>query len=257
MAASIAIAARRTRSLSPSGAAAAVVAGSAAVAAGWGWGVLLVAFFVSSSLLGRVRRAERERRTAGIVARGEERDAVQVFANGGLFTAAAVGQAIWPHPAWMALGVGALAAAAADSWATGVGTLARRPPRMLPWLRPVPHGTSGAVSAPGLAATLAGAAFVAAVAWAAGWPQRTAAAALVGGVAGSIADSIFGATIQARRRCPACRTGTERIVHDCGERTLPAGGMSWADNDVVNVLATIVGAGVTLAVASLGRTAGA
>ncbi|OYV65578.1 MAG: hypothetical protein B7Z72_12170, partial [Gemmatimonadetes bacterium 21-71-4] len=52
----IAGAARRTRALSPSGAVAAALVGTAAVAAGWDWGALLVAFFLTSTLLSRVRR---------------------------------------------------------------------------------------------------------------------------------------------------------------------------------------------------------
>ena len=98
-----------------------------------------------------------------------------------------------------------------------------------------------------MAAAVAGAAFVAAVAWAAGWPPLTAACAVAGGVAGSLADSLIGATVQGRRRCDACGTMTERNVHDCGRPTLPAGGLSWVDNDLVNMAATLVGALVTLA----------
>lgn len=252
----IAAAARHTRSLSPGGAVAAVVVGTAAVGAGWGWGLLLVAFFVASSALSRVRAAERTRRTEAVVAKGDERDATQVLANGGLFAVAALGHALWPHPAWMALGAGALAAAASDTWATEIGTLARRPPRMLLGLRQVPAGTSGAVSLPGLAAAVAGAAFVALVAWAGGWPPWVAASAAAGGVAGSLADSLLGATVQARRHCPRCDMATERNMHGCGEGTLPAGGLPWVDNDVVNVLATLVGAAATVALTSLSGLAG-
>lgn len=120
---------------------------------------------------------------------------------------------------------------------------------MLLGLRQVPVGTSGAVSWPGSLAGVAGATFIALVAWAAGWPAPVAAAAVMGGVAGSVVDSLVGATIQARRRCPRCDTSTERIVHTCGERTLPDGGVPWVDNDVVNVLATVAGAAATVALA--------
>lgn len=126
----------------------AAVMGAVAVGAGWGWGALLIAFFVASSALSRIGATERSVRTSAVVEKAGARDAVQVAANGGLFTLAAVGQLIWPHHHWMALAVGALAAAASDTWATEVGTLARRPPRMLVGWRPVPAGTSGAVSGP-------------------------------------------------------------------------------------------------------------
>src|SRR3569833_1751003 len=119
----IALVARRARSLSTSGAAAAVVVGTLAVAAGWSWGLLLILYFASSTLLSRIGKAEKERRTADVVEKGGERDAWQVFANGGVFAGAAVGSLVWPSPAWLALGAGALAASASDTWATEIGTL--------------------------------------------------------------------------------------------------------------------------------------
>ena len=219
------------------------------MAAGWRWAALLVAFFVATTALSRVGGARKAARTADVVAKGGERDAVQVLANGGLFAAAALGAVVVPHPAWTAFGVGTLAAATADSWATEIGTLAARPPRSVLGWRPVPTGTSGAVSAAGSLASVGGALFVAALALLLGFPTAVAAGAALGGVAGAAADTLLGATAQARRRCPRCATGTERIVHGCGERTQAAGGLPWMDNDVVNLLAAAVGGLVTAALA--------
>ncbi|MDE3128917.1 MAG: DUF92 domain-containing protein, partial [Gemmatimonadota bacterium] len=146
VAAGIAAAARRARALSRSGAAAAVLVGTAAVAAGWDWGALLVAFFVASSLLSRVRRREKEAAIEGIVAKGDERDAVQVLANGALFAVAALGYVAAPAFVWQAMGGGALAAATADTWSTEIGMLTPAPPRSIVTLRRVPAGTSGGVT---------------------------------------------------------------------------------------------------------------
>jgi uncharacterized protein (TIGR00297 family) len=249
LAAAIALLARRARSLSPDGAVAATVVGALAVGAGWGWGALLVAFFVASSVLSRLGAAAKAARTEAIVAKGSERDAWQVLANGGVFALAAAGALLLPHAAWAPFGVGALAAAAADTWGTEIGTLAGRPPRSLRGWRPVPAGTSGAVSAAGTLATVAGAIFVASLALLVGFPVAVVGPAALGGVAGAFADSLLGATVQARRRCPRCERATERIVHGCGERTLAAGGLRWLDNDVVNLLATLAGGLVALLVA--------
>jgi uncharacterized protein (TIGR00297 family) len=242
----IADAARRVGALSRGGAAAAVVCGTLAVAAGWAWGALLVAYFVGASALSRLRAAEKARRTGDIVAKGGARDAVQVLANGGIFAAAAALAVAWPSPLWLAAGAGSLAAAAADSWGTEIGTLARARPRMITTWRPAPPGTSGAVSAPGLAATVAGALFTAALLWGLTGGRRLAVAVAAGGVAGALADSLLGAVAQARRRCPACGAGTERAVHSCGAATVPAGGAAWLDNDAVNLLCGATGAAVAL-----------
>jgi len=139
----VALAARRARSLSPSGATAAVVVGTSAVAAGWAYGALLIAYFVASSALSRWRAAEKTRRTDAVVEKGGERDARQVLANGLAFAACALGTLVTSPraaAAWGTAAAGALAAAAADTWATEIGTLSSRPPRSVLTGRVVPRG---------------------------------------------------------------------------------------------------------------------
>jgi uncharacterized protein (TIGR00297 family) len=244
LAAIIAALARRARALDTWGAAAAVIAGTACVAAGWDWGVLLMLFFVTSTLLSRAGRAVKEARTGAVVEKGGERDAVQVLANGGVYAAAAAGFVLWPTPVWQALGLGALAAATADTWATEIGTLAGQRPRSITSWRVVPPGTSGGVTLIGTLGTVAGAATIGAGAALLSWPPLIAWWALVGGVAGALADSVLGALWQARRWCEACNVPTERRVHPCGSMTVPAGGAPWLDNDSVNALSTVFGAAV-------------
>ncbi|AHG91717.1 protein of unknown function DUF92 transmembrane [Gemmatirosa kalamazoonensis] len=243
LAAAIALAARRARSLSPSGAVAAVVVGTAAIAAGWRYGALLIVYFVASSLLSRWRAVEKARRTGGVVEKGGERDARQVLANGAAFTVCAlatlgpIGSAARP---WEAAAAGALAAATADTWATEIGTLARRAPISLATLRTVPPGTSGAVSVPGTLALALGAVVVGALARALGiaaaWPVAA------GGAAGAVADTLLGAALQERRWCARCDRATEQRVHACGMPTIHAGGVRGVDNDAVNLACTVVGA---------------
>jgi len=221
------------------------VVGALCVGAGWSWGAILIAFFVASTLLSRAGAERKERRVGGIVAKGGERDATQVLANGGVYAAAALASMLAPGwPGWTAVGAAALAAATADTWATEVGTLVGGVPRAITSLRPVPPGTSGGVTVAGTLASLAGAGFVAALAWWAGWPGDAVRGAAIGGFAGATADSLLGATMQARRWCDRCAAATERAVHACGTPTRAAGGLVWLDNDRVNLAATVVGAGV-------------
>lgn len=198
-------------------------------------------YFVSSVALTRYRASAKVAYTSGVVAKGGPRDAIQVLANGGVFALAGLLWLVTGWDGWRALGVGALAAAASDTWATEIGTLARHQPRSLVTWGHVPTGTSGGVSAPGLAAAVAGAAFVALAALALGWPRNVAAAALAGGVAGSTIDSLIGATVQQRRWCDRCNASTERAIHACGATTRIVGGIAWLDNDVVNALSTVTG----------------
>jgi uncharacterized protein (TIGR00297 family) len=250
VAATVALAAQRAHALSDGGTLAALVVGGIAVAAGWGWGALLIAYFVLSIALSRLRASEKAERTSSVVAKGGARDAIQVVANGGVYAATALAGALATDLGMPALGgtlsaaaLGALAASAADTWATEIGSLARRPPRSIVTWRPVAPGTSGGVNASGMAAMVAGAAFVALGARAVDL-HASIGAVVVGGFLGAIADSVVGATLQQRRWCDTCQTSTERAVHGCGTATRHSAGLAVVNNDLVNLIATVAGAAV-------------
>ena len=246
LAGAIAFVARTVRVLSLGGAIAALLVGTAAAIAGWTWATVLIVFFVTSSALSHFKRATREARIGGIVEKGNERDAVQVLANGGVFAAGALLAAATGASVWAAGALGALAAATADTWATEVGTVAGGSPRSIVSFKPLPAGTSGGVTVQGTLASVAGAAFIAGLGYFVGLGS-TAAAVFIGGVLGSLADSLMGGTVQERRWCDGCSEATERRTHYCGGATRVVGGVPGARNDFVNVVCTVVGAGVAAA----------
>src|SRR5918997_262513 len=76
----------------------------------------------------RLRGAEKAQRTGDVVAKGGARDAFQVVANGGLFAVMALAAAALAPGSplartFAAAALGALAASAADTWATEIGSL--------------------------------------------------------------------------------------------------------------------------------------
>lgn len=245
----ISLVARRARALNDTGTVAATIVGTLAVLAGWRWGILLLLYFSSSSALSRLGVRTKERRTSGVVEKGGERDALQVIANGGVFAIAAALAVLLPHhDRWLALGAGALAASASDTWATEIGTLIGGTPRSILGFQPVPAGMSGGVTVVGTLAAIAGALFVALATALLGWPARVAAAAAIGGIAGSTLDSVLGASLQGRRWCDNCKCASERTIHDCGTATRRAGGIAWLTNDAVNLACGLIGGLVALAV---------
>ena len=245
----VSIVARRARSLSDGGAVAAAIVGTVAIAAGWSWGLLLSSFFVTASALSRLGAKRKAELVGSVSQKGGERDAIQVLSNGGLFTVAALGHLVFPSPIWYAIAIGALAASTADTWATEVGTLSRIEPVSIDSGKKVAPGTSGGVTPIGSIAGATGALFIAAVGVLAHWPVPFAAVAL-GGMAGALADSFLGATVQARRWCDVCATPTERLVHRCGTATRHAGGLAGLDNDAVNAVCSAVGALVAILLSS-------
>ncbi|MFD2613281.1 DUF92 domain-containing protein [Paenibacillus gansuensis] len=248
----IAGAAYRFKSLSLSGFAAAVVMGTLMFGLGnAAWYGTLIAFFVSSSLLSKFKK-QRKAASEERYEKTDRRDAGQVLANGGLGLALCIANAVAPHDYWFAMFVGAMAAVTADTWATEVGGLGRGEPRSIRTGRRVPKGTSGAVSLPGTAASFAGGLFIGAAAAVLGGGELLPLAALGGlaGLAGSLADSLLGATVQAMYACRVCGEELERARH-CGQPTALVRGSARMNNDAVNFVCSASGALAALLLAAI------
>jgi uncharacterized membrane protein len=125
-----------------------------------------------------------------------------------------------------------------------VGGWSRVPPRLLWSGRRVSPGTSGGVTLLGCAGAIAGAAVVAGTG---ALLSRLALLLPVGtliGFVGMLADSTLGAGLQGRFHCPTCNEPSEWRRHRCGTPTVWRGGVWWLDNDLVNLLATALAAGI-------------
>ena len=72
----------------------------------------------------------------------------------------------------------------------------------------------------------------------------------IGGLAGSLCDSLLGATVQQIYYCDQCEKETEKKFH-CGQSTRPLRGWSWMNNDIVNFLSSLFGGGTAVLVYSL------
>ena len=152
-----------------------------------------------------------------------------MFANGGVAAACAIAYGFTHSPVLAAAFAGAFAAAAADTWGTEIGTLARSAPRSIV-----------GVTLNGTLAEIAGALVVGFTAWAAGIaPWWIIGAA---GFAGALVDSLAGATVQALHYCSRCDRLCETDPHVCGSSANLIRGVRAINNDAVNALATLAGA---------------
>lgn len=204
--------------------------------------VLLIAFFISSSLLSGLGRSQK-RRFAGTFSKSGKRDLGQVFANGGVAVLFSVVYGLTHENLWFAGFVGAIAVATADTWATEIGILSRQKPRLITTGERVVRGTSGAVSLLGYFAVLGGSGLIGCLGWALTRDWRFLPVALFAGAIGSTVDSLLGATIQAIFFCPDCKKETEQNPeHVCGTTTQRVRGLNWLRNDQVNFAATMAGA---------------
>lgn len=215
---------------------------------GWAWALPGFVFFVLASALSFVDEKRSPAEPEPVEARG--RRLRQVLANGGVAWLLLAVYVVFPSNAGQlqvscyAGFLGALAAAAADTWATEIGVFSSSRPWSLRTGRRVEAGTSGAVSVAGTVGAVLGAASVAVAALLAGetvdpigW--GTIARIVGAGLVGMLVDSLVGALVQARYRDPT----TGRFVEHLPEpNATPVQGWSKVDNEVVNGLATTAGA---------------
>ncbi len=257
----ISVIAYRREALSKSGVLGAMLTGTTIFGlGGWVWGMVLITFFVLSSLLSKYR-AHVKHGLSEKFAKGSRRDLGQALANGGAGTLLILLHALFfPRPWVLAAFVGAMATVNADTWATELGVLSPTPPRLITTGERVPPGTSGGVSGLGTLATLAGAAAIglAAALFATldgvlgdlrldgPAPQLGfVPVAALGGVGGSLCDSLLGATVQAIYYSPTRHKETEKAIDPDGTPNQRIRGWPWLTNDWVNFISSLVGAGVS------------
>jgi uncharacterized protein (TIGR00297 family) len=207
------------------------------------WAILLLIFFITSSLLSRAFK-KRKQGLEEKYSKGHERDAGQVFANGGLGMLFVLIHELDPgsNIAWVGFAA-SLAAVNADTWATELGVLNPTPPRLITDLRKrVEKGTSGGISLTGTLASLAGAVVITAASLLTyngavpDHPRR---------IAGSLFDH-SSATV-AMYFCPTDNKETEKHpFHTCGKETIHIRGWRWLTNDWVNFTCAVFGTVIAL-----------
>ena len=213
---------------------------------GWRWFVIVATFFVLGVAF-TWYRYEYKKSIGSAQEKGGTRNWPNILANGGVAALLGLGEFLGGGLVFSVLYVGAVSAAASDTVATELGLLNRAPPRLVTDpRRVVSPGTSGGVSPMGIAGTILASLLIGAVAALLGVASGlqapyVVAVSVAGGVVGSLADSVAGATFQRKSYCTICGKPSENLVH-CGEPTRYSSGLGFVDNHVVNVFATVFGA---------------
>lgn len=166
--------------------------------AGWGGFAGLCAVFVLT--LAATRFGYAHKQSLGTAEPRGGRTAAQVFANLGVSALCAVAYTFYQDPRiLLALGA-ALSEAAADTVSSEIGQAIGGRPRLLTTWTEVSPGTDGAVTAAGTAAGIGAALLVGAIyscTQRLGW--RAGSICAGAGVAGTLIDSLLGATLERRR----------------------------------------------------------
>lgn len=136
-----------------------------------------------------------------------------------------------------------MATVTADTWATELGTLSKSPPRLITTGRVVEVGTSGGISPFGTTVSFLGGMLIGLVGGLITDYDllATTLSGAIAGLIGSLIDSLLGATIQRIYYSDARQKETEKMYENDGTPNRPLRGWAWMNNDMVNLLASIVG----------------
>ncbi|MDE1854196.1 MAG: DUF92 domain-containing protein [Thaumarchaeota archaeon] len=213
------------------------------------WFVVVAVFFILGVAF-TLYKYGYKRKLGGAQGKGGARNWPHILANGGVVSIVAVWNFFYPGTLLPAMFLGAVSASAADTAATELGLLSHGQPRLITHpSKVVPPGTSGGVSKLGFV----GAGFASLVIGLMGVvvgilpdPYVVVPLCLTGGIFGALADSLVGAAVQRKGYCVVCLKPTEALKH-CGERTRTTRGSPYIENNLVNVVSTVSGAGASLA----------
>ena len=199
--------------------------------------VLLLYFFLSSSVITKLCRKGEGSRGRGYPS---------VVANGFPSSLALILYAVLKDPVFLLAFAASIAEAASDTWAGEIGQLSHDDPVSIATFTKVPKGISGGVTVLGLLASLAASLSVALLFWGTFgtdlWGLLLIAAS---GFLGALFDSLLGATLQVQYRR---KDGSLTEDPKEGER---ARGVPFMDNDAVNLLSGLFAFSVAVALYSL------
>ena len=209
--------------------------------------ILLLSFFVFGILLDKIKKRIKSL-PENVEAKGETRDAFQVFANGLVAALAAVLYLSSRNRIFLVGFVAALGEALADTAGSSLGAMAKRafdPFRF----KSCEGGISGGMSVIGTLSSLVFALVIPLLAFGVGI-VNIYGMLIAWGVAflGSLIDSMLGSLLQVKYKCSLCGKITEKPIH-CDKRAEKFSGISFIDNDAVNLLSGLASAVISILLA--------
>lgn len=205
---------------------------------GFKWSIPIMAFFILSSMLSKVKKGIKGELEDAYFEKTGVRDHWQVAANGGLGGILVLLNSAYPSDLFYIIYVSSLSAVCADTWATEIGTLRKTRTYNILTFKRIEQGMSGGVSLTGTLGGMLGSFIISlsGIWWIESNIYQYILIIVLAGVFGSFIDSVLGAALQAQFKCGVCGKITEKNYH-CKAETAPAKGITWMNNDMVNLFA--------------------
>lgn len=257
----IAVSSYRKNSLDLSGAFAGFFVMAVHISVNYRFGAMLLAFFFTSSKLTKIGE-DRKRSIDADFKAGGQRNWIQVLSNSGIATALVItywklktsqdtcldSKESYILTSLVGGMIGHYSCSNGDTWSSELGVLSDEQPRLITTFKVVRRGTNGGITKAGLqaaaaAGTVIGLAFVLP-----GFFTKSCAndaflkqllvipLSAVAGLAGSLIDSLLGATLQFSGFCSV----RNKVVSKPGPTVKRISGLSILDNNGVNVVSILL-----------------
>src|SRR3989304_315605 len=202
------------------------------------WTIPILTFFILSSLLSKFRKKINPK-VDSYFPKSNERDQVQVLANGGFPGILVLINQLHGSELFYIAYVSAIAAVCSDTWATEIGTMFNTKTFNIINFHQVEQGISGGVSLIGFMGAALGAMSISVSVTP--WLNNISEIILIiflSGFLGSTFDSVLGSTLQGKFNCTVCNKKIESKSH-CGKNSVHTKGYRWLNNDAVNFAASL------------------
>ena len=198
---------------------------------------VLCSFFAGAIIVDKIKNAKKNKGRGKTRTENDCRNYMQVLANGMVAFVASMAFLITENKVFVIPFVASLAEAFSDTVASGIGVFADK--TYDPFKRQKCEcGLSGGMSIEGTCASLVAAFLISFIAYAlgfAGYGVKEFFIVAFCAFIGAVFDSLLGSVLQVKYKCCACGKITEREEH-CSLPTKKYSGVSYIDNDVVNIL---------------------
>lgn len=207
---------------------------------GWPIAIAVLTFFITSNLLSRWNRVQRENNSDKNIRKSgnsKRRDGYQIWANGFWIAVYCILWFLTGSDTLMAAAFTAIAVATADTWATEVGTVKPGKTVKINSFQPVRPGSDGGVSFKGTMASAFGALLIAGFIFTTNtdFPILLFSTVFIFGFIGSIIDSYLGALItdhKIRLKAPSDFSGNSLMFANSF--------VNWASTGISALIALII-----------------
>lgn len=206
--------------------------------------IILTIVFLGTVISGKIKQDKRKKLEEGIIEKTGAKDIYQIIANVSVGTIFVLIHGINHNAKNLIIYASCMAASLGDTLASNIGILSKKEPiNIITWKKSKP-GISGNVSLLGVISSLIGTTLIGLIYYL--FIEHNLISLLIImfiGLLGTIIDSILG-TMQVKYECKICHEITEKKEH-CKEKTKRKKGLSWLNNDLVNLISNLLTAIIT------------